>query len=93
MGDVKSQFVNSGYNDKNFLLDSFSMLGEDTRKGLSQSASSRLAAMEGFVTANPDKTSPERFTGYVNKLMNASAGEPEAKVSVAVARKPGGIMG
>ena len=49
--------------------------------------------MEGYVTANPEKTSQERFNGYVGKLLNPATNETEAKPTVALRSKPGtGIM-
>lgn len=87
MGDVKSAFVQGGYNGNNFILDSFSVIGDDTRKGLSPATATRLAAMQGYVSANPDKTNSGSFNQYVGKLMSASAGEPEVETKPVVAQR------
>jgi hypothetical protein len=92
MGDVKSQFVLGGYTQNNYLLDSLTVLSQDTRGGLNADTATRLAAMSGYVSANPDKTNSQAFNAYVGKLVTASGSAPEAKPSVA-SRKPGnGLM-
>lgn len=94
MGDAKSQFVLGGYTGNNYLLDSLSVLTEDTRGGLNGATATRLAAMSGYVAANPDKTNATQFKAYVGKLMASSASEPETKPTVGLrSSKPGtGIM-
>jgi hypothetical protein len=52
---VKSQFGSVGYNENNFLLDSFAVLGADTRKGLDQQTATRIAAMSGYIGAQIEK--------------------------------------
>jgi hypothetical protein len=89
MSDPKSQFMLGGYKEGNFLLDSLAVAFEDTRKGLSPTAATRLAAMAGYVAANPEKTNAEQFNTYVGKLMAASGSEAEAKPVVAQRSKPG----
>lgn len=87
MKDVKSQFVLGGYGASNFLLDSLAVAAADTRSGLDQQTATRLAAMQGYVSANPEKTNAERFENYVGKLMGAST---ETTRPVATIRnKPG----
>jgi hypothetical protein len=87
MKDVKSQFVLGGYGAGNFLLDSLSVAAADTRSGLDAQTATRLAAMQGYVNANPEKTNAERFENYVGKLVGAAT---ETSKPVATLRsKPG----
>ena len=91
MGDVKSQFVLGGYNGNNYLLDSFTIIVEDTRGGLNPAAATRLNAMAGFVSTNPAKTA--QIQDYINKLTKTSEAAPEVKATVSQRAKPGnGIM-
>jgi hypothetical protein len=88
---VKSQFGSVGYNGNNFLLDSFSVIGADTRNGFDLETATRIAAMHNYVGAHPDKVDAAKFGAYVQKLdMGGSTG---AQPIVTVARsKPGNGM-
>jgi hypothetical protein len=89
MSDAKSQFMLGGYKEGNFLLDSLAFAFEDTRKGLSPTGATRLAAMTGYVVANPEKTNAENFNQYVTKVMAASGSDTEAKPTIPARTKPG----
>jgi hypothetical protein len=85
MSDMKSQF--RGYSEGNYLMDSLAVIGADTRKGPDSTTATRLAAMQGYVNAHPEKTNAESFKAYVGKL--TSGAPDEAKPMVVAARKPG----
>jgi len=88
---VKSQFGSVGYNANNFLLDSFGLIGADTRSGFDPQTASRIAAMTNFVEAHPDKVDAAKFGGYVAKLDKGNS--EGAQPVVAIARtKPGSGM-
>ncbi len=73
-GGIKSQFVSGATNTEagKYLLGSLSLIGEDTRGGLSQNAQATIKGMNDYVAANPDKTNPEKFQSYVAKLSSTA---------------------
>lgn len=90
-GGIRSQFVGGANNTEagTYLSQSLSLIGEDTRSGLSQTAQAAIRSMSDYVAANPDKTNPENFRGYVAKL---TAGEQKPTQPRAI--KPAtGLMG
>jgi hypothetical protein len=71
--DVRSQFVLGGYTNSNFVLDSLSVMAADTRGGLDNTTATRLAAMQGYATANPDKVNMTSFETYVGKIVGGGS--------------------
>lgn len=95
MGEAKSKFAQTGtgYNHDNFLLDSLSFVGEDTRKGFNAQATARMGQMKNWAEQHPDKSNIDSLNGYFGKLQGAAPSEPEVRVAVAQRNKPGnGIM-
>lgn len=89
---VKSQFGSVGYNGNNFLLDSFSVIGADTRNGFDLQTATRIAAMHNYVGAHPEKVDATGFNSYVAKLSSGHTSEG-AQPIVAISRnKPGSGM-
>lgn len=82
-GDVKSQFGVVGYTANNYLLDSFSVMVEDTRGGVNAATAAKFNSMTGFASANPDKTNGADLAQYIKKMTGAADEAPEAKVTIA----------
>lgn len=89
---VKSQFGSVGYNGNNFLLDSFSVIGADTRKGFDLETATRIAAMNNYVGAHPEKVDAVGFGNYVAKLAGTTLNEGAQPIVAVVRTKPGNGM-
>jgi len=93
MSSMKSQFVTSGgYGGNNFLLDSLSIVGADTRKGLDAATAEKVTAMTGFVNANPSGTNAQKFNEYVAKISPAAAETKPAAAHRATTKPGSGLM-
>jgi len=93
MKDAKSQFVLSGtgYGQGDYLKNSLSMMGADTRGGLRPETAATLNRMAVYVDAHQDTTSPERFHAYAAKLASAPAAG-DTKPAASAQSKPGSGM-
>lgn len=89
---IRSQFVASGeYSGTNFLLDSLSIMGADTRRGFDTQTAEKVAAMSGYVAGNPQGTNAQKFNEYVAKITPA-AQEAKPAATARVTTKLGSGM-
>ncbi|MEZ0260294.1 MAG: hypothetical protein ACAH80_04750 [Alphaproteobacteria bacterium] len=89
---VKTQFGSVGYNGNNFLLDSFSVIGADTRNGFDLETANRLVSMNAYVGAHPEKVDAAGFNGYVAKLSSYTMTESVQPIVSSTRNKPGSGM-